>query len=127
MREERQRFVPDALIPNLQAATVNGKIVFEGRDMLKISMEEMSHIRGGKITMIFQEHMGSLNPVLTIEIPVTEAMQLHKGIPRGNAITEAESFFSKVGISDPPRRLSQYPHHSSWSDGDNETVEHIQQ
>ena len=101
------------LIPTPPGEIVNGEVFFEGQDILKIGMEDMRHIRGGKISMIFQEPMTSLNPVLTIERQLTETLQLHKGMSRGDARKEAEALLLRVGIPDPPGRMKQYPHQFS--------------
>ncbi len=101
------------LIPSPPGKIVGGEVWFEGRDILKIGMDEMRAIRGGKISMIFQEPMTSLNPVLTIERQLTETLQLHKGMSRAEARQEAESLLLRVGIPDPPRRIRQYPHQFS--------------
>ena len=101
------------LIPSPPGKIVDGEVWFEDRDILKIGMDEMRAIRGGKISMIFQEPMTSLNPVLTIERQLTETLQLHKGMSRAEAREEAESLLLRVGIPDPPKRIRQYPHHFS--------------
>ena len=101
------------LIPSPPGKIVDGEVWFENRDILKIGMEDMRSIRGGKISMIFQEPMTSLNPVLTIERQLTETLQLHKRMSRVEAREEAESLLSRVGIPDPPRRIRQYPHQFS--------------
>ncbi len=101
------------LIPSPPGKIVDGEVWFEDRDILKIGMDEMRAIRGGKISMIFQEPMTSLNPVLTIERQLTETLQLHKGMSRAEARQEAESLLLRVGIPDPPRRIRQYPHQFS--------------
>ena len=76
-------------------------------------MSDMRHIRGGKISMVFQEPMTSLNPVLTIERQLTETLQLHKGMTRNQARLEAVSLMVRVGIPDPETRIKQYPHQFS--------------
>ena len=101
------------LIPSPPGKIVDGEVWFENRDILKIGMEDMRAIRGGKISMIFQEPMTSLNPVLTIERQLTETLQLHKRMSRVEAREEAESLLARVGIPDPPRRIRQYPHQFS--------------
>ncbi len=92
---------------------VGGEIVFKGRDLLKLSPEEMRHVRGREIAMIFQEPMTSLNPVLTIGRQVTEGLEIHLGMAPEQARTRALELLGMVGISDPERRLDQYPHHFS--------------
>ena len=101
------------LIPTPPGKIVNGEVKFEGQDILKIGMDDMRHIRGSKVSMIFQEPMTSLNPVLTIDRQLTETLQLHKGMSRGDARKEAEALLLRVGIPDPPGRMKQYPHQFS--------------
>jgi oligopeptide/dipeptide ABC transporter ATP-binding protein len=92
---------------------VGGEIVFKGRDLLALSEEEMRHIRGREIAMIFQEPMTSLNPVLTIGRQLTEPLEIHLGMSGGQARARAVELLSLVGIADAERRLSQYPHQFS--------------
>src|SRR5512140_484269 len=91
-----------------------GEILFEGRDILKLSNREMFKVRGGEIAMIFQEPMSSLNPVLTIGDQLTEAILLHhEGATKSDAKRIATDALRDVGISSPERRLQQYPHEFS--------------
>jgi oligopeptide/dipeptide ABC transporter ATP-binding protein len=92
---------------------VGGEILFKGRNLLALSEEEMRHIRGKDIGMIFQEPMTSLNPVLSIGRQLTEPLEIHLGMSAGQARTRAAELLSFVGISDPERRLGQYPHQFS--------------
>ncbi len=101
------------LIPNPPGRIVGGEILFEGQDLLKLSDEEIRHVRGRKISMVFQEPMTSLNPVLSIGLQLTETMMLHLGISKEEADARAVELLGKVGISEPARRLRQYPHHLS--------------
>ena len=101
------------LIPAPPGKIVNGEVFFEGQDILKIGVDDMRRIRGGKISMIFQEPMTSLNPVLTVERQLTETLELHKGMSRKGARTEAETLLFRVGIPDPAGRMKQYPHQFS--------------
>ena len=101
------------LIPNPPGKIVNGEVLFEGEDILKIDMDDMRRIRGAKISMVFQEPMTSLNPVLNIERQLTETLQLHKGMSRDEARLESVALLAKVGIPDPERRIKQYPHQFS--------------
>src|SRR6188472_3794402 len=71
------------LIPTPPGKIVDGKIVLDGQDVLKMSEEEVRHIRGNKIAMIFQDPMTSLNPVLTVNRQISEALQLHMGMNAG--------------------------------------------
>jgi len=101
------------LIPDPPGKTISGEVIFDGEDILKIDMDDMRHIRGAKMSMIFQEPMTSLNPVLTVERQITETLQLHKGMGRGEARRAAMDLLVKVGIPDPERRIKQYPHQFS--------------
>ncbi len=101
------------LVPDPPGRVEGGEAIFEGRDLLKLDSAEMRHIRGRKIAMVFQEPMTSLNPVLTIERQLTEAMQVHLGMDRPAAVKRAADLLDRVGISDPERRLRQYPHQFS--------------
>ena len=101
------------LIPDPPGKTVGGEVIFDGEDIMKINMNDMRRIRGAKISMIFQEPMTSLNPVLTVERQLTETIQPHKGVSRAEARSEAIGLLAKVGIPDPERRIKQYPHQFS--------------
>ena len=90
-----------------------GPIRFGGRDLLTLSDEEMRDIRGNAISMIFQEPMTSLNPVYTCGDQIAEAVSLHEGIPRREAAERAVEMLAQVGIPDPERRASEYPHQLS--------------
>ena len=101
------------LIPDPPGKIVNGEILLEGEDILKINMDEMRNIRGAKMSMVFQEPMTSLNPVLTVERQLTETLQLHKGMNKVEARREGINLLSRVGIPDPEQRIKQYPHQFS--------------
>ena len=90
-----------------------GEILYKGRDLLKLTEEEMRHVRGREIGMIFQEPMTSLNPVLTIGRQLTEGLQIHLKMKPPEAHARAIELLGMVGIADPARRLAQYPHHFS--------------
>ena len=92
---------------------VGGRVLFKGRDLLTLSEEEMRHVRGREIAMIFQEPMTSLNPVLTIGRQLTEGLEIHLGMDSAAARRRAAELLAMVGIPDPQRRLSQYPHQFS--------------
>ncbi len=92
---------------------VGGEIFFQGRDLLKLSDAEVRDLRGREISMIFQEPMTSLNPVLSIGMQLTETMLAHLDISEEEARERAIGYMSKVGISEPERRLDQFPHHLS--------------
>jgi oligopeptide/dipeptide ABC transporter ATP-binding protein len=92
---------------------VAGSIRFAGRDLVTLSQEEIRKVRGKDIAMVFQEPMTSLNPVLTIGRQLTETLQQHLRMSREQAVGRAIELLGMVGISDPERRLRQYPHHFS--------------
>jgi oligopeptide/dipeptide ABC transporter ATP-binding protein len=92
---------------------VGGRVLFKGRDLLALSEEEMRRLRGREIAMIFQEPMTSLNPVLTIGRQLTEGLEIHLGMTPDAARRRASELLAMVGISDPARRLPQYPHQFS--------------
>ncbi|HWI63189.1 MAG TPA: ABC transporter ATP-binding protein, partial [Symbiobacteriaceae bacterium] len=94
-------------------AVVSGKVDFNGVDLLKISNKEMSKIRGREISMVFQDPMTGLNPVLTIGTQMREGMQLHLGLSKAEANHRAIELLNKVGVPEPARRLAQYPHEFS--------------
>ena len=92
---------------------VGGQILFKGRDLLELSEDEMRQIRGRDIGMIFQEPMTSLNPVLTVGRQLTEPVEIHLGMTPAQSRTRAIDLLTLVGVSDPARRLAQYPHQFS--------------
>jgi oligopeptide transport system ATP-binding protein len=92
---------------------VGGEIRFKGRDLLALGEEAMRRVRGREIGMVFQEPMTSLNPVLTIGRQLTEGLEIHLKLPPAAARRRAEELLAMVGISDPGRRLRQYPHQFS--------------
>jgi len=101
------------LIPDPPGRIVDGKIVFDGRDLTRMSKNEMRRIRGNKISMIFQEPMTSLNPVFTIGFQIAEALKLHRGLSKKDAFDKAVEMLRTVGISSPERRIKEYPHQMS--------------
>ena len=101
------------LIPNPPGEIVSGEILLDGEDILKVDMEDMRNIRGAKISMVFQEPMTSLNPVLTVERQLTETLQLHMGMSKEEAQNEGVNLLTRVGIPDPETRIKQYPHQFS--------------
>ena len=101
------------LIANPPGKIVGGEIFFEGKDLLKISEEEIRSIRGNHIAMIFQEPMTSLNPVLTIGLQIGEALELHRNMNKKEAREEILRLLRMVGIPDPERRIGDYPHQFS--------------
>jgi oligopeptide transport system ATP-binding protein len=101
------------LIPDPPGRISEGQILFAGRDLLRLSAEEIRAVRGSEIGMVFQEPMTSLNPVLTIGRQITETLQQHRGADRATADRRALELLALVGIADPERRLRQYPHQLS--------------
>ena len=91
----------------------SGQILYKGRDLLKLTEEEMRHVRGREIAMIFQEPMTSLNPVLSIGRQLTEGLEIHMQMQPPEARVRAVELLGMVGIPDPERRLAQYPHQFS--------------
>ena len=92
---------------------VGGRILFEGRDLLKLSEDEMRQIRGRDLAMIFQEPMTSLNPVLTIGFQIMEPLLIHMDMDEKAAHARAIELLKLVGIPEPEHRLEQYPHQFS--------------
>ena len=101
------------LIPNPPGKIEGGEVLFHGRDLLKISTDEMRLVRGADIAMIFQDPMTSLNPVLTVGTQITEALKLHRGMNDRQANERAAELLNMVGIPDASRRLKNYPHQFS--------------
>lgn len=101
------------LVPSPPGRIVGGEILFRGRDLLKISEEEMRAVRGDEISMIFQEPMTSLNPVFRIEDQVVEAVQRRSKIPAKEAVERAAELLREVGIPSPELRMRDYPHQMS--------------
>lgn len=101
------------LVPNPPGLIEQGEVLFEGRDLLKLSDAEMQDVRGNGIGMIFQEPMSSLNPVLSIGRQIAEPLEVHLGIGGSKAQDRATELLEMVGIGDPRRRLSDYPHQLS--------------
>ncbi len=91
----------------------SGKIAFLGRNLVGLPDSEMRHVRGGDISMIFQEPMTSLNPVFTVGDQVIEAIRLHQELTLQQAKARTVELFSEVGIPDPEQRLDYYPHQMS--------------
>jgi oligopeptide transport system ATP-binding protein len=101
------------LIPSPPGKIVGGEVWFDGRDLLKVNEEEIRHVRGNRIAMIFQEPMTSLNPVLTIGRQITEALELHLKMNRNAANRRAVELLEMVGIPEGHTRLNDYPHQFS--------------
>jgi peptide/nickel transport system ATP-binding protein/oligopeptide transport system ATP-binding protein len=92
---------------------INGEILFSGRDLLKLSEEEMRACRGSKISMIFQEPMTSLNPVFRVGEQIAEAIRLHQNLPAKQAMEMSIGLLREVGIPEPEKRVRDYPHNLS--------------
>lgn len=92
---------------------ISGEILFNGEDLLKKSEAQMRKIRGNNISMIFQEPMTSLNPVFTVGAQIAETLQLHKKLPKKEALEQAIHLMNQVGIPNPTRRYMSYPHELS--------------
>jgi len=101
------------LIPWPPGRIIGGAVRFRGRDLVQLSDAEMRHVRGKEIGMVFQEPMTSLNPVLTIGLQLTETVRTHLNVTQEEADKRAIELLGLVGISEPERRLKQYPHHLS--------------
>jgi oligopeptide/dipeptide ABC transporter ATP-binding protein len=101
------------LLPQPPATIEAGEILFEGRDLLKLSSEEMRHIRGNRIAMIFQEPMTSLNPVFRIGDQIGEALTVHRSLSRTERDARTIELLDLVGISEPRKRARDYPHQLS--------------
>ncbi|HEX9015719.1 MAG TPA: ABC transporter ATP-binding protein, partial [Chloroflexota bacterium] len=101
------------LIPQPPGKIVGGDVLFGGRDLLKISEDEMRRVRGKDIAMIFQDPMTSLNPVLTISRQLTEALELHLGMDGRAAKKRAIELLDMVGIPAAKTRIDDYPHQFS--------------
>jgi oligopeptide/dipeptide ABC transporter ATP-binding protein len=101
------------LIPNPPGEIVAGEVHFQGRDLLKVPLEEMYKIRGSEIAMIFQEPMTSLNPVFTVGMQVKEIIRHHGHVPSGQIEEHAVKVLEQVGIASAEKRLNDYPHQFS--------------
>jgi len=98
------------LIPNPPGKIVGGEILFEGRDLLKLTEDEMCEVRGNKMAMIFQEPMNSLNPVKTIGWQISEPLEIHLGMSREEGLKKCVRLLTDVKISEPAARVNAYPH-----------------
>ncbi len=101
------------LIPNPPGKVIAGEILFQGRDLLKMNDTDIRKVRGDEISMVFQEPMTSLNPVLSIGLQLTETMLVHLSMTQQEADRRAIELLGRVGIGEPERRLKQFPHHLS--------------
>ena len=94
-------------------ARISGEIWFQGQDLLKLPGEELRHIRGEKISMIFQDPLTALNPVHRVGNQIAEVFQVHRKISKKEAFEESVNLLQLVGISQPRQRARQYPHEFS--------------
>ena len=101
------------LIPMPPGEIKGGEILFQGEDLVKVSDERMRELRGGKIGMIFQDPMTSLNPTIKVGKQIMEGILIHKKITKEEAKKQAVEMLRKVGIPKPEERFNQYPHEFS--------------
>ena len=101
------------LIPEPPGRIFGGGILFEGKDLTKMAQKDLRKIRGNHISMIFQEPMTSLNPVFTIGFQIAEAVMLHQGMNKKDAMDKSAQMLELVGIPLPYQRIREYPHQLS--------------
>ena len=101
------------IIPSPPGRVEDGQVLFNDRDLLKLSAEEMRRVRGREMAMIFQDPMTSLNPVLTVGTQMTEALVLHLGMKQEQADERAAELLTLVGVANAADRLKDYPHQFS--------------
>ena len=101
------------LVPSPPGRIVSGDVIFQGKNLLEISEEEMQNVRGRDIGMIFQEPMTSLNPVLSIGRQLREPLELHLGMTKQQSLKRSSELLELVGIPDPATRLKTFPHQTS--------------
>lgn len=101
------------LIPWPPGRIVEGRIIFQGEDLIKIAPQKLRDIRGNRISMIFQEPMTSLNPVYTLGRQIAEVYMEHQASPKKEALERAKDMLDKLGIPSPSKRIHEYPHNLS--------------
>ena len=101
------------LLPKSTGRIVGGEIQFQGKNLASLPQQEMRRIRGNDISMVFQEPMTSLNPVMTIGDQIAETVRLHQGASRSEARNRAIEMLRLVKIADPQKRVGNYPHQFS--------------
>lgn len=101
------------LIAKPVGTITSGEVIFDGQDLLRIPEARMRQLRGNRISMIFQEPMTSLNPVFTIGEQIMEAIRLHQGLNKKDALDKSIAMLKMVGISSPEKRVFNYPHQLS--------------
>lgn len=99
------------LVPNPPGKIINGKIILEGKNIFEYTEDEMEKIRGQQVSMIFQDPMTSLNPVLTVGDQIAEVIELHEEVDAKEALVKAQAMLEMVGI--PGNRAGEYPHQFS--------------
>lgn len=99
------------ILPSPQSKVTSGKIVFSGKDLLEMDRNELRAVRGGKISMIFQDPMTSLNPVMRVVDQIAEGIRVHRNVSKSEAEEEAKKMLNMVGISSD--RAREYPHQFS--------------
>jgi len=90
-----------------------GRILFEGKNLVELSQQEMQKVRGGRMGMVFQEPLTSLNPVLRIGDQIAETLMVHRAVSKGEAKEASIDLLRRVGFDDPAKRYLQYPHQLS--------------
>ena len=100
------------LIPDPPGKIVEGEIIFDGQDLRKLNDDQIRRIRGNRIAMIFQDPMTSLNPVLTINRQISEALQLHMNMSKDQAKTRSIELLAMVGIPNAEERIDQYSYNA---------------
>lgn len=101
------------LLPEKTSRIPSGEILFDGKDLLKVSISEMQSIRGRDISMIFQDSLSALNPVVKVGKQIVEAVLAHQKMSRANAEQLAIDMLKRVGIPSPGQRAKEYPHQLS--------------
>ena len=101
------------LLKDTPGKITNGQIILDGVDLVQAPAEDVRKIRGGKMSMIFQEPMSALNPSMRIDKQMIETIRLHSDMTKEQALAHAADMLKKVGIPDPPRVLKNYPHQLS--------------
>ena len=99
------------LVPNPPGRVINGKVMFDGEDLLQLPEEKLRAVRGNRISMIFQDPMTSLNPVMTVGEQIAEVILIHEGVSRKESFHKAREMLEMVGI--PAARAGDYPHQFS--------------
>jgi oligopeptide/dipeptide ABC transporter ATP-binding protein len=101
------------LVPSPPGEILRGKVTFDGADLLSLPLSAMRSIRGNRISMVFQEPLTALNPVMTVGTQIGEAVRLHRHVSRAEARAAAREMLVRVHMPEPDRRLREYPHQLS--------------